>query len=90
MVGRGGRFIPGRYLFAPAALAAAAAALASAGEAPAIKAPNPPAAVHDALEKGKYPWYDAAADTVKPLWPPREWDLDWLDRWLKPSADGTK
>jgi len=49
---------------------------------PAVKAPNPPAPIRDALGKGNYPWYDAKTDAVKPLWPPREWDLEWLDRWL--------
>jgi hypothetical protein len=54
----------------------------SANEAPAVKAVSPPAPVRDALGKGNYPWYDAKADAVKPLWPPREPDLGWLDRWL--------
>ena len=65
---------------------AAAASLAPANEAPAIKATNPPAPVRDALGKGSYPWYDAKTDAVKPLWPPREWDFQWLDRWLRRLA----
>ena len=64
---------------------ATAASVARANEAPAVKAPNPPAPVQDALAKGNYPWYDARTDAVKPLWPPREPDLAWLDRWLKRS-----
>jgi hypothetical protein len=39
-------------------------------------------AVREALARGAYPWYDAASDRVKPVWPPREWNLDWLDRWM--------
>jgi hypothetical protein len=66
-------------------LIALTAPAAGAAAAPAIKATNPPAPVQDALGKGKYPWYDARTDAVKPLWPPREPDLDWLDRWLKRS-----
>jgi hypothetical protein len=60
------------------ALAAVAAA-----EPPLISAGGPPPPVRSALEKGSYPWYDAKADAVKPVWPPREWNLDWLDRWLR-------
>jgi hypothetical protein len=44
---------------------------------------GPSAPVRSALEKGGYPWYDAKADAAKPIWPPREWDLDWLDRWFR-------
>ena len=64
---------------------AAAACVARADHTPAIKATNPPAPVRDALGEGKYPWYDVRSDSVKPIWPPREWDLDWLDRWLRAS-----
>jgi hypothetical protein len=62
--------------------AAAAAASAWAGEAPALKPgpPPDPAPVREALARGEYPWYDARSDRVKPVWPPREWNLDWLDR----------
>jgi hypothetical protein len=65
-------------LTASLALAAVAAA-----EPPLISAGGPPPPVRSALEKGSYPWYDAKADAVKPVWPPREWNLDWLDRWLR-------
>jgi hypothetical protein len=61
----------------------AAAAVAAAKESPVLKAPDAPATARTALEKGGYPWYDARSDAVKPIWPPREWDLDWLDRWLR-------
>jgi Domain of unknown function (DUF4129) len=44
---------------------------------------DPSTTVRRALEKGKYPWYDAGKDAVRPVWPPREWDLDWLERWLR-------
>jgi hypothetical protein len=64
--------------------ATAAASIAFAGEPPVLTSPRPPvpdpAPVREALARGRYPWYDARADTVKPVWPPREWNLDWLDR----------
>jgi hypothetical protein len=69
-----------------AALAvAAAAAIGQAGEPPALKPANPPdpRPVREALARGAYPWYDAAADGARPVWPPRDWDLDWLDRRLR-------
>jgi hypothetical protein len=46
-------------------------------------AASPSAPVRSAFEKGGYPWYDAGSDTVKPVWPPRDWNLEWLDRWLQ-------
>jgi hypothetical protein len=39
--------------------------------------------VKTALERGKYPWYDPKSDTVKPVWPPRDWDFEWLSRLLR-------
>ncbi len=36
-----------------------------------------------ALGRGHYPWYDARTDTARPVWPPREWDLDGFDRWFR-------
>ncbi len=47
------------------------------------KGPEPDRAVPSALAKGKYPWYDARGDAFKPVWPPREPNLDWLDRMPK-------
>ncbi len=44
------------------------------------KGSGPARSVPSALAKGQYPWYDAQGDTFKPVWPPRELDLDWLNR----------
>ena len=33
--------------------------------------------VTEALKEGNYPWYDAGADRLKPVWPPR---VRWLER----------
>jgi hypothetical protein len=65
-------------------VAASAAANAWAGEPPVLKPAKPrgPGPVREALARGAYPWYDVASDRVKPVWPPREWNLDWLDRKL--------
>jgi hypothetical protein len=41
------------------------------------------APIKTALERGKYPWYDPKSDKVKPAWPPREWDFEWLSQLLK-------
>jgi Domain of unknown function (DUF4129) len=41
------------------------------------------APVKAALERGNYPWYDPKSDTVRPVWPPREWDFERLSRWLR-------
>lgn len=38
--------------------------------------------VPKALEEGKYPWYDAKADAARPLWPPKEPDFSWFERWF--------
>lgn len=35
-----------------------------------------------ALERGRYPWYDAKADAANPIWPPQEPSFSWLDRWF--------
>jgi hypothetical protein len=35
------------------------------------------------MKKGSYPWYDAQADRVRPVWPPRPPKLDWLERLLR-------
>jgi hypothetical protein len=61
-----------------------AAPSAAGDEVPNLKRANPagPGPVGEALARGGYPWYDAGTDSVKPMWPPREWDLDWLDRRL--------
>jgi hypothetical protein len=69
----------------PLTLTLAIAAAAGAHAADLRASPSAPAPVREALEEGSYPWYDAKGDTVKPFWPPREWDfnLDWLDRWLR-------
>jgi hypothetical protein len=60
-------------------------AIASAAPAKATPASPAPVPVRKALEAGHYPWYNARTDSVEPVWPPREWelDLDWLDRWLR-------
>ena len=58
-------------------LAMAMASLAASGPG---SGPEPARSVPSALAKGKYPWYDARGDAFKPVWPPREPDLKWLDR----------
>jgi hypothetical protein len=70
-----------RPWFVLACLASSLAARAAdADTSPSLSPAGPSTPVRSALEKGRYPWYDAKADAVKPIWPPREWNLDWLDR----------
>src|SRR4051812_2338037 len=64
-------------------IACLATAGAVANEPPALKGTDPSKPVRSALERGNYPWYDAKADAVKPVWPPREWDSDWNVDWLQ-------
>lgn len=53
-------------------------------------AANPPSGATDpvrsALGKGDYPWYDAPADTAKPIWPPREFNWDFVPDWKLPGG----
>ncbi len=55
----------------------------------AASGPEPDRKVPSALAKGKYPWYDARSDAFKPVWPPREPDLKWLDRLPKFGTIGS-
>jgi hypothetical protein len=49
-----------------------------------VASQSPDAApVRKALGTANYPWYDAASDSARPVWPPQERDWDWLDRWLR-------
>jgi hypothetical protein len=75
------RTAPLWLLLACLATASVVVSVSVADESPSLRAAGPSPPVRSALEKGKYPWYDARADAVKPVWPPREWNLDWLDRW---------
>jgi hypothetical protein len=46
---------------------------------------GPTADVPSALGKGGYPWYDAPTDSAKPVWPPREFDWEWVPDWKVPG-----
>jgi hypothetical protein len=45
-------------------------------------------AVRSALARGKYPWYDAETDAIRPVPPPREPSFDWLKNWRLPALRG--
>ena len=48
---------------------------------------SPPSPVAEALRQGKYPWYDADHDRVKPVWPPRISWLNWLGKQISSILD---
>lgn len=69
---------------ARAAISVAVEGSAEAGRVPGAGIdPNDP--IRSALAKGGYPWYDAEADAVRPVWPPREPDFSWLPAWRVPG-----
>ena len=76
--------VTARSLRSVAAVAVAAAWLllgplsARGDDAPAAPGEDARAAVKAALEKEKFPWYEPRTETVKPVWPPRAWNLEWL------------
>jgi hypothetical protein len=43
--------------------------------------------VKEALRKGSYPWYDAQADRLQPVWPPRISWLNWLSKRIEAILD---
>ena len=47
----------------------------------------PPSPVAEALRQGKYPWYDADNDRVKPVWPPRISWLTWIRKKISSILD---
>jgi hypothetical protein len=60
-------------------------------KAPAVGTSAPAPATHspvrEALRAGKYPWYDAGADRVQPVWPARLSWLKWLDKKFRTFFD---
>ncbi len=59
---------------------AATGALPVGGQPPTISRPDP---VRSAFARAKFPWYDPATGSARPVWPPEDWDSTWLGRRLR-------
>jgi hypothetical protein len=71
---------------AAARAAIALAGIAATGASPVASSPptiERPAPVRSAFARAKFPWYDPASGSARPVWPPGDFDSTWLGRLLR-------